>query len=71
MKTDEFNDLKLKGAERINILLEEGTVINGILLNNAISHNKILIYNLGKKNKKEITEEYIALDSIQKIQIIQ
>ena len=32
MKTNEFNALNLKGAEQINILLEEGTVINGILL---------------------------------------
>jgi len=71
MKTKEFNALNLKGSEQINIILEEGTIINGILLNNAVSSDRILIYNLGKKNKEENTEEYIALDTIQKIQIIQ
>lgn len=71
MKTNEFNALNLKGAEQINIVLEEGTVINGILLNNAINSNRILIYNLGKKSKKENTEEYISLEQIKKIQIIQ
>lgn len=71
MSIKEFNDLSLKGAEQIKITLEDGIIINGILLNNVVSSNRIIIYNLGKKTKKENHEEFVSLNNIQKVQIIQ
>jgi len=65
----DFNALHLNGAEHIKITLSDGSVVNGVLLNETPESDKILIYNL--ENKKEKEEEYIKLEAIRELEIME
>jgi len=68
MLLKEFNALRLKGSEQIEVTLRNGKVLIGILLNDYLSLDEILIYNLGKEYQN--AEELIKVDVIRELKVI-
>ena len=68
MSIKDFIALHLKGSEHIKITLRNGKVLMGILLNDYLSVEKILIYNYETENVPP--EEYIKLEVIRDLKVI-
>ena len=68
MLINDFKALHLKGSEQVKITLANGKIIIGLLLNDYLTLEKILIYNFGADDTKP--EEYINLDIIRELKII-
>jgi hypothetical protein len=68
MLIKEFKALSLKGSEHIEVTLRNGKVLIGILLNDYLNLDEILIYNLGIETKNP--EEFIKMAVIRDLKII-
>ena len=68
MLIKDFKALHLKGSENIKITLRNGKILFGILLNDYLNLEKILIYNYVTENEQP--EQYINLEVIRELKII-